>query len=109
VRIVSDDRLRDLLAALPGIPRAVAAGNFATPWRALAALGAAVPDASTVMPRLTGPATSFQHSSIVSEQGTAAIWGHDTSAQAEQIISQVAHSRGRGELREAGSGLGFRV
>ncbi|HEX9031771.1 MAG TPA: acetyl-CoA hydrolase/transferase C-terminal domain-containing protein, partial [Streptosporangiaceae bacterium] len=31
---------------------------------------------STVVPRLAGPVTSFQHSFIVSEQGTAAIWGH---------------------------------
>jgi acyl-CoA hydrolase len=34
-------------------------------------------DVSTVIPRLSGPVTSFQHSFIVSEQGTAAIWGHD--------------------------------
>jgi hypothetical protein len=32
-------------------------------------------DVSTVVPRLTGPVTSFQHSFIVSEQGAAAIWG----------------------------------
>ncbi len=66
-------------------------------------------DLSTVVPRLTGPVTSFQHSFIVSEQGTAAIWGHDASEQAEQIISRVAHPRVRGELREAGRALGFRV
>jgi acyl-CoA hydrolase len=66
-------------------------------------------DVSTVVPRLTGPVTSFQHSFIVSEQGTAAIWGHDASAQAEQIINQVAHPRIRDELREAGRELGFRV
>jgi acyl-CoA hydrolase len=66
-------------------------------------------DMSTVVPRLTGPVTSFQHSFIVSDQGTAAIWGHDASAQAEQIITQVAHPRARDELREAGRALGFRV
>jgi acyl-CoA hydrolase len=66
-------------------------------------------DVSTVVPRLTGPVTSFQHSFIVSDQGTAAIWGHDASGQAEQIIAQVAHPRVRGELREAGRTLGFRV
>ena len=53
--------------------------------------------------------TSFQHSFIVSDQGTAAIWGHDASEQAEQIITQVAHPRVRGELRQAGRALGFRV
>ena len=66
-------------------------------------------DVSTVVPRLAGPVTSFQHSFIVSEQGTAAIWGHDASAQAEQIITQVAHPSVRAELREAGRHLGFQV
>ena len=32
-----------------------------------------------------------------------------SSGQAEQIITQVAHPRVRGELREAGRALGFRV
>jgi acyl-CoA hydrolase len=66
-------------------------------------------DVSTVVPRLAGPVTSFQHSFFVSEQGTAAIWGHDSSSQAEQIITQVAHPSVRDELRSAGRELGFRV
>ena len=66
-------------------------------------------DVSTVVPRLDGPVTSFQHSFIVSDQGTARIWGHDASAQAGQIISQVAHPRARDGLREAGRALGFRI
>jgi acyl-CoA hydrolase len=66
-------------------------------------------DTSTVVPRLAGPVTSFQHSFIVSDQGTAAIWGHDAAAQAEQIITQVAHPSVRDGLREAGRELGFRV
>ena len=70
-------------------------------------------DVSTVVPRLTGPVTSFQHSFIVSDQGTAAIWGHDASAQAEQIITTVAHPRGprraaRGRARPGFPGLGRR-
>jgi acyl-CoA hydrolase len=65
-------------------------------------------DVSTVVPRLAGPVTSFQHSFIVSEQGTATIWGNDASTQAGQIINQVAHPSARDELREAGRGLGFR-
>lgn len=64
-------------------------------------------DVSTVVPRLTGPVTSFQHSFIVSEQGTAAIWGHDAGEQARQILEQVAHPDARDELREAGCRLGF--
>lgn len=66
-------------------------------------------DVSTVVPRLDGPVTSFQHSFIVSEQGTAAIWGYDAFAQAEQIIDQVAHPSARDELRKAGRGLGFQL
>jgi acyl-CoA hydrolase len=66
-------------------------------------------DVSTVVPRLAGPVTSFQHSFIVSEQGTAAIWGHDASDQARQIIGQVAHPSVRDELRAAGRELGFRL
>ena len=66
-------------------------------------------DVSTVVPRLGGPVTSFQHSFIVSEQGTAAIWGYDAFAQAEQIIDQVAHPSAREELRKAGRGLGFQL
>jgi acyl-CoA hydrolase len=66
-------------------------------------------DVSTVVPRLAGPVTSFQHSFIVSEQGTAAIWGQDATAQAGQIINCVAHPSVREELREAGRGLGFRL
>jgi acyl-CoA hydrolase len=64
---------------------------------------------STVVPQLSGPVTSFQHSFIVSDQGTAAIWGHDASEQAGQIITQVAHPRARDELRVAGRARGFRV
>jgi acyl-CoA hydrolase len=66
-------------------------------------------DVSTVVPRLDGPVTSFQHSFIVSEQGTAVIWGHDASGQADQIISQVAHPSVRDELRQAGRDLGLRL
>jgi len=64
-------------------------------------------DVSTVVPRLTGPVTSFQHSVIVSEQGTASIWGHDADEQARQIVDNVAHPDARPELRDAGRLLGF--
>ncbi len=53
-------------------------------------------DVSTVVPRLACPVTSFQHSYIVSDQGTAAIWGQDATAQAEQVIAQVAPPFGCG-------------
>jgi acyl-CoA hydrolase len=66
-------------------------------------------DVSTVVPRLDGPATSFQHSYIVSEQGTATVWGHDAPGQAEQIIGHVAHPSVRQQLREASRSLGLRL
>src|SRR5206468_4591213 len=64
-------------------------------------------DVSTVIPCLAGPVTSFQHSFIVSEKGTATIWGRDAATQAQQIVDRVAHPDARDELREAGRGLGF--
>jgi acyl-CoA hydrolase len=64
-------------------------------------------DVSTVVPRLAGPVTSFQHSYIVSEQGTASVWGRDADEQAQQIIDNVAHPDARPELRDAGRPLGF--
>jgi acyl-CoA hydrolase len=62
---------------------------------------------STVVPRVAGPVTSFQHSFIVSEQGTAAIWGNDAASQAQHIVDRVAHPDAREGLREAGRDLGF--
>jgi len=64
-------------------------------------------DVSTVVPRLAGPVTSFQHSFFVSDLGTAVLWGHDASSQAEQVISQVAHPEARDGLRAAGHELGL--
>jgi acyl-CoA hydrolase len=67
------------------------------------------PAAISVVPRLNGPVTSFLHSYTVTEQGTAVIWGHDASGQAEQIIEHVAHPSVRQQLREAGRSLGLRL
>ncbi|GGL07317.1 4-hydroxybutyrate CoA-transferase [Sphaerisporangium melleum] len=64
-------------------------------------------DVSTVVPRLAGPVTSFQHSFIVSEQGAATIWGNDAATQAQQLLDNVAHPDARDALREAGRHLGF--
>ena len=62
---------------------------------------------STVVPMLTGPVTSFQHSYIVTEQGAAAIWGHDQVTQAQNIVDNAAHPSVRDELRDAGRKLGL--
>src|SRR5215469_1296880 len=42
MRIVTEENLRAVLGSLPGIPRVVVGGNFATPWRALAVVDASV-------------------------------------------------------------------
>lgn len=65
-------------------------------------------ETSTVVPVLAGPVTSFQHSYVVSEHGMATIWGHDTDAQARDIIDHVAHPKARDELRSAARALGLR-
>jgi acyl-CoA hydrolase len=64
-------------------------------------------DVSTVVARLDGPVTSFQHSYIVSEQGTATVWGHDMAGQAKEIIDHVAHPSVRAQLREDGRAVGL--
>ncbi|WP_340688435.1 acetyl-CoA hydrolase/transferase C-terminal domain-containing protein [Amycolatopsis coloradensis] len=64
-------------------------------------------DVSTVVPRLAGPVTSFQHSFLVSEHGVATIWGNDSNEQARQIVDHVAHPEAREELVTRGRELGF--
>lgn len=62
---------------------------------------------STVVPLLSGPVTSFQHSMIVTEQGCAEVWGRDSVEQAQQILDHAAHPEARDGLREAGRQLGL--
>lgn len=64
-------------------------------------------DTSTVVPLLAGPVTSFQHSYIVTEQGAAAIWGHDQVTQAQNILDKAAHPAARDLLREEGRRMGL--
>lgn len=63
---------------------------------------------STVVPRITEPVTSFQHSAIVSEHGIARVFGNSEHAQAHDIIDHVAHPDARDELREAATEFGLR-
>ena len=64
-------------------------------------------DASTVVPLLDNPVTSFQHSAIVSEHGCATLFGHSQHAQAKLIIHEVADPRARPELEAAAGRLGL--
>jgi acyl-CoA hydrolase len=76
--------------------------------QAVMALSAWHPKAqqSTVVSRLDGPATSFQHSWIVSEYGRAAVWSQPLEEQARQLIEQVAHPDARAQLRDDAVELG---
>jgi acyl-CoA hydrolase len=61
---------------------------------------------SNVIPMLVDPATSFQHSVIVTEHGAAEVFGRSAGEQAQLLIEQAADPRSRDELREAASGVG---
>ncbi len=65
-------------------------------------------EASTILPVLTNPVTSFQHSAIVSEHGCAELFGRSEHAQAQLLIDQVADPRARPALSEAAAHLGLR-
>jgi acyl-CoA hydrolase len=64
-------------------------------------------DSSTIVGRLGGPVTSFQHSALITEQGCAHIFGRSQRAQARLIIEKIAHPDARGSLWEAASRLGL--
>ncbi len=55
---------------------------------------------STIVGMLQAPATSFQHSAVVTEQGCARIFGRSQRAQARLLIEETAHPDGRDALWE---------
>ena len=64
-------------------------------------------DVSTIVPLLQEPVTSFQHSSVVTEQGVAVMTGHDEKGQAANLIRHAAHPDVRDELWEEAGLLGL--
>lgn len=62
---------------------------------------------STIVPQLTTPVTSFQHTAIVTDQGRADLVGCDQRDQAANLIEQAAHPDAREQLREAAAQLGL--
>lgn len=64
-------------------------------------------DTSTIVPRLTDPVTSFQHSAVITEQGCARIFGRSQRAQAQLIIEHAAHPDAREQLRSHAAVLGL--
>ena len=64
-------------------------------------------NASTIVPMVTAPVTSFQMSAVITEQGTAEILGHDQERQAANLISKAAHPDAHEELWQAPNALGL--
>ena len=64
-------------------------------------------DVSTIVPMVDEPVTSFQASAIVTEQGTASLFGYSEKEQAAHLIEQAAHPRVRAELWEEAQHLGL--
>ncbi len=62
---------------------------------------------STIVPRLTTPVTSFQHTAIVTDQGRADLLGHSQRTQAEHLIEHAARPEARDALRDAAGRLGL--
>ena len=63
-------------------------------------------DVSTIVPLIQGPVTSFQHSSVVTENGLAQVFGNEEREQVRQLIEHAAHPRARSELWEAAKAQG---
>jgi acyl-CoA hydrolase len=99
-----------IYSGLGGQPDFVTGALHSAGGHALVALSAwhDKTDTSTVVPVLTNPVTSFQHSAVVSEHGCAELFGHSQHAQAQLIIERVADPRAREDLGEAARLLGLR-
>ena len=64
-------------------------------------------DVSTIVGLLEGPVTSFQHSAVVTEHGTAEVSGWNAQAQARHLIESAAHPSVRRDLWEDAAALGL--
>jgi len=62
-------------------------------------------DASTIVPLIDEPVTSFQHSAVISEQGVAEIFGKSQEEQARNLIEHAAHPSARDDLYKAAAGM----
>ena len=62
---------------------------------------------STVVPLLDMPATSFQHSVVVTDQGCAHVFGRSQHDQARLLIEEAAAPSARDELWDAAERLGL--
>ena len=62
---------------------------------------------STIVPRLSGPVTSLQHSAVVTEQGCASLFGRSQRAQGRLLIGHAAHPDARDWLRQHAVAVGL--
>lgn len=62
---------------------------------------------STIVPMLSNPVTSFQHSAVATENGIADAFGRSQAQQALNIINYAAHPSVREELTKAAIDLGL--
>ena len=62
-------------------------------------------DSSNIVPILTDPVCSFQHSVIVTEHGIAPIFGFSQQSQARSLIDHAADPRAREELNVAAQSM----
>ena len=92
-----------------GQPDFVSGALRSTGGLALIALRAWHPKAecSTLVPALDNPVTSFQHSAVVTEHGTASLVGRTEGEQAAALIEHAADPRARDELSEQAAALGL--
>jgi acyl-CoA hydrolase len=58
-------------------------------------------DVSTIVPRITEPVTSFEHSAVATENGIAMVFGRSQTERVTNIIDRAAHPDAREGLREA--------
>lgn len=64
-------------------------------------------DVSTIVPLLSEPVTSLQHSYVATEQGIAEVFGRSEREQALNIISHAAHPDVRETLTEQAGLMGL--
>jgi acyl-CoA hydrolase len=64
-------------------------------------------EGSTIVGRFDAPATSFQHSYVVTDQGAAAIWGRSQHEQTHELIERAAAPRARDALWAEAARLGL--
>jgi acyl-CoA hydrolase len=62
---------------------------------------------STIVPIITEPVTSFQHSAVATEQGIADVIGRSQREQALAIIAQAAHPSTRDDLTASARQMGI--